>query len=491
MRSCTRHFIAMAAAIACALWMTAPAAATDRIVTNCGDTTPGGGAPGQLRRLINDAVAGDVIIIPACIITLTGTALDDANSTGDLDIKKSLTIQGAGPGQTIIDGGGVDRVFQISGLGVVVAISGLTIRNGDAKAQAGGGIHSSATLTLTNVAVSGNRATPFGGGISSGYELNLFNVTVSDNVVTDPFSNGGGILSSPGGGVTMTMVNVTISNNRAAISGGGVHVGSGTATLNHVTIASNQVTNAGGQGGGLYVSAVTTTVVRNTIIADNGFVVSGTGPDCYTSATLDSRGSNLVQNPSDCGGLVAGDLTSVSANLGPLAANNGPTPTHALLPGSPAIDAGDAVCAFTDQRGVLRPQISTAGGPARCEIGAFEVVFVAAPPPPPPPNPLSIFPASGTLWATQGFDLILVVEAAGRTVVSGQITFDGVDVTGPVVGCIIPGTVLSGGQTFRCPGLRGSLLGPGSHTLSVTLNLSDGSALSNAVTWNVRADQEP
>jgi hypothetical protein len=75
----------------------------------------------------------------------------------------------------------------------------------------------------------------------------------------------------------------------------------------------------------------------------------------------------------------------VSANLGPLASNGGPTQTHALNAGSVAIDAGDpgvpgsgaTACETTDQRGITRPQ-----GPG-CDIGAFEVV-VGAPPPPAP-----------------------------------------------------------------------------------------------------------
>src|SRR3954462_12551378 len=64
-------------------------------VTDCGDTTPGGGAAGQLRRLIHDAGTGDTIVIPACTITLTGSG-DDTGDQGDLDVAKDLTIQGAG-----------------------------------------------------------------------------------------------------------------------------------------------------------------------------------------------------------------------------------------------------------------------------------------------------------------------------------------------------------------------------------------------------------
>jgi hypothetical protein len=73
--------------------------------------------------------------------------------------------------------------------------------------------------------------------------------------------------------------------------------------------------------------------------------------------SLDSDNSCVLIGP--------GDLPGVAPLLGPLANNGGPTDTHALLAGSPAIDAG-GICAPTDQRGVTRPQ-----GPA-CDIGAFE-----------------------------------------------------------------------------------------------------------------------
>ena len=97
-----------------------------QVVQSCTDsavTTPGG-APGELRRLVKDAVPHALILIPAgCVITLSGAAGDDANLSADLDILVSLTIQGAGPGQSIIDGGAIDRVLHLVGA-VTVAVSG-------------------------------------------------------------------------------------------------------------------------------------------------------------------------------------------------------------------------------------------------------------------------------------------------------------------------------------------------------------------------------
>lgn len=187
-------------------------------VTDLGDTTPGG-APGQLRFEINAAAAGDTIVIPAGTITLTGAAGEDDNASGDLDINKNLTIQGAGPGLSIIDGGGIDRVFQI--FGVTVTISGMTIRNGNAGAGGfGGGVRndSGATLTLVNATVSGNTTGFRGGGIYNQQgTVTLTNVTVSGNTASE---SGGGIANNNSSDATMVLTNVIVSNNTAASGGG-------------------------------------------------------------------------------------------------------------------------------------------------------------------------------------------------------------------------------------------------------------------------------
>lgn len=104
---------------------------------------------------------------------------------------------------------------------------------------------------------------------------------------------------------------------------------------------------------------------------------------------------------------------------------------------------------------------------------------------------LIISPPSGDYVTTQGFDLTLIVYAPGLTVVGGSATLDGSDVTPALVSCIIPGTLISGGQTFRCPGITGGFLGTGTHTFGVTLNLSDGSSVSDSVTWEVKENTEP
>ena len=93
-------------------------------------------------------------------------------------------------------------------------------------------------------------------------------------------------------------------------------------------------------------------------------------------------GGHNLDSDNTCGFDPAnGSLPSTDPLLGPLQDNGGPTLTHALLPGSPAIDAGeDAQCPATDQRGVYRPQDGDENGWATCDIGAFEVEGPWAPP---------------------------------------------------------------------------------------------------------------
>ena len=149
----------------------------------------------------------------------------------------------------------------------------------------------------------------------------------------------------------MDLTNSTVSGNTAGF-GGGIYNFYGAVSLTNSTVSGNSADF----GGGIYNSYGTVTL-NNTIVANStgGDVVSFGGP---------LTGShNLVEDGSD--GL--GDTITGDPLLGPLASNGGPTPTHALLPGSPAIDAGDGTGApATDQRGIARPQL---GG---TDIGAFE-----------------------------------------------------------------------------------------------------------------------
>lgn len=209
---------------------------------------------------------------------------------------------------------------------------------------------------MVNTTVSGNNSRTGGGGINGG-EITLINSTVSGNTARQ---KGGGIA---GGG---SFTNSTVSGNTAGEKGGGIYVGDypGTLTLTHSTVTQNRSEK---DGGDVYV--VSMLELTNTIIAGNS--APRKGPDCYGDPI--SLGHNLIGDNRDCGFIgTYGDLVgtvqgAIDPNLSPLQGGGNATLTHALLPGSPAIDAGDAAfCLLTDQRGVTRSQ---GGG---CDIGAYE-----------------------------------------------------------------------------------------------------------------------
>jgi predicted outer membrane repeat protein len=230
-------------------------------------------------------------------------------------------------------------------------------------ASDGGGL-SVGTATLTGSTVSGNSASVDGGGISAG-GVTLTGSTVSGNSAG---RNGGGIVTA-----VATLTNSTVSGNGANGDGGGIHTAS--LTLLNATITANNAHD----GGGVFVRSGGTTSVRNTLIAGNFIDLDGIGPDL--AGTVTSGGHNLIGDGSGSTGFtngVNGDMVGTAANpidprLGPLANNGGPTRTHALLPGSPAIDHGDNTDApATDQRGVSRPRDGDGNGSRIVDIGAFE-----------------------------------------------------------------------------------------------------------------------
>ena len=103
---------------------------------------------------------------------------------------------------------------------------------------------------------------------------------------------------------------------------------------------------------------------------------------------------------------------------------------------------------------------------------------------------LTISPASGSYVTTQRFDITLIVDAPGLTATVSNFTWNGSNITRPFNNCAIAGTLLSGGETFRCS-IPGSFLGDGSHTFGVTVDLSDGSTITDTATWEIKANTEP
>jgi hypothetical protein len=178
----------------------------------------------------------DKIFIPAGTYTTTiAGAKEDMNATGDYDILKSVVIVGAGAGSTTINGGGLDRVFDIAANDV--SISDVTITGGKTSRGNGGGIDNKGTLTVTNSIIRANTGGN-GGGIYG-------RVTVTDCIISDnTASNGGGIAGS--GSVTKS----TISGNTATAGEGGGIFNNGTLTVTNSTLSGNNT--VWGIGGGVY-----------------------------------------------------------------------------------------------------------------------------------------------------------------------------------------------------------------------------------------------
>ncbi len=327
---------------------------------------------GSLRYAVTNAPSGSIIAFAS---NVTGTITLNPNN-GPLPILTNLDIEGPGAGSLTISGDNAIEVFDVSP-GVTATIAGLTIADGKSDSN-GGGIDNAGTLTVTNCTLSGNSA-PQGGGILSepGGTLTVTNSTLSGNSA-DYF--GGGILNYEG---TLTLTNSTLSGNSAgegggidnagalwvanstlsrnsAQFGGGIENG-GTLTVTDSTLSGN---SASSEGGGIDLVGATLTLA-NTIVAGNS---APTGPD--VDGTVASLGYNLIGNSSGGSGFAASDLLGVSPLLGPLQNNGGPTQTMALLPGSPAIDAGSNYLVpsgiTTDQRGDPRDVNGV-------DMGAFEV----------------------------------------------------------------------------------------------------------------------
>jgi len=348
-------------------------AGTTLEVTDLGDS----GAPGQLRTLIADAAPGATIVIPRGTIELRGDPLDGAG--GALNLEKNVTLVGAGVDATILEGPGRDRVIAISA-NAVVNISGMTIARGVAADDYGGGIHNNGSLnlsraalihngrggglanfggaTLTDVTIDGNAAAGSGGGIYNAGTVMLERVTISGNSAgSSGFQSGGGILSTG----SLTLTNVTISGNSAMLYGGAIAQVGSFATLTNATVVGNT-----SPSGGAIFNGGATMRLANVLMANAATIANCSG------ARIASFGHNMADDRS-CGFGSSGNEADL--RLGPLQNNGGATQTHALLPLSPAIDAGDdSQCPDTDQRGAPRPADGNADGTRACDIGAYEAL---------------------------------------------------------------------------------------------------------------------
>jgi hypothetical protein len=392
-------------------------------------TDPGDSGPGTLRQAIldanNDASHPDldrIIFAPALAGATISLTTTDPAAAGDgpsaFVISRAITIDGGSAGVTVARSAAAGtpafRLFDVAA-GATLTLQHLALRGGlaaepapgEADAGEGGAIFDRGSLTVSDSTLAGNSA-PGGGGISAasgarvtvsdstlagnsgsfsaggivadaGSTLNVSNSTLSGNSTNSTTGSGGAIFAGSSlSGTTVSGARVTVSNStlvgNSASDGGGIFAGAGSVTVSNSTLAGNS-------GSGITVSGFTfignsvfaTVTLTNTLVARNT-LSDGVTPRDISGGNLDTANSwNNLIGTGGSGGLsdgVQGNRVGVSdPGLGPLGNYGGPTQTIALLPGSPAINAGSNAFVTpgeTDQRGLPR----VAGGIV--DIGAFE-----------------------------------------------------------------------------------------------------------------------
>ncbi|MFM5890240.1 MAG: beta strand repeat-containing protein, partial [Dolichospermum sp.] len=255
------------------------------------------------------------------------------DSNAALDLYNS-TVTGNKASGYYNNGGGIYNS------GVVYLRNGSTVSNNIAAEEGGGIYNSDGTLIATNSTISNNEGGVYGGGISTLIgSVTLINTTVRGNSA----GNGGGIKSN---GTSVALLNTTISGNSANSRGGGIYASTdGVFNLINSTVTKNTAisTEYGNGGGGIY-SLGATVNLKNTIVAGN---INSNAPDLLSSflssALFNGNNNNLIGNLTGAKGTVGTgtDIVNPNPGLGPLQNNGGLTLTHALLSGSPAINAGN------------------------------------------------------------------------------------------------------------------------------------------------------
>ncbi|MBD2311394.1 DUF4347 domain-containing protein [Desertifilum sp. FACHB-1129] len=245
----------------------------------------------------------------------------------------------------------------------ILDIQNSQIVNNHATGGEGGGISnfSNGQLILIQSSITDNRAR-FGGGIQTGQG----NATIGrSTLANNQASEHGGGLNVNSTSATAEIFNTTFSGNEATENGGGIYGFPNNLTLTNSTLTGNRVLT--GNGGGIFAAAGTFNI-RNTLIAGN-FDNGGATVHPDVSGTFTGNNHNLIGNLTGSTGFnVAGNdlsfaslgVTNINQVINPnLALNDalaGSPLSHALVPGSPAINTGNnAVAPITDKLGLIRP----------------------------------------------------------------------------------------------------------------------------------------
>ncbi|MGA2113096.1 MAG: choice-of-anchor Q domain-containing protein [Anaerolineales bacterium] len=362
----------------------------------CTVTSNSDSGSGSLRSLVADATCNTINFSGNTAILLAST----------LTIGHNVTIDGTGHAVSI-SGQNVYQVFYVDP-GVSAIFDHLTVTQGNTSDLGpqpyGGGLRNKGTLTVTDSTLVANTG-GWGGAIWNDGVLTVTDSTFDSNKTP---GGDGAAINNRG---SLSVTGSTFKENSAGYYGGAIYNNGSTAIVTGSTFVGNESSEVGGaiyntnsrvtvanstftgnqayvRGGGVFNSGSTLTLSNDTFSGNSAWITGAdvfnflfstlnyantilanplAGADCANSmGTIGTNTQNLVSDGS-CGAALSG-----IPDLGPLAANGGPTETMALLAGSPAIDAGDgATCAASpvnneDQRGVTRPQ------GAGCDIGAYE-----------------------------------------------------------------------------------------------------------------------
>jgi len=451
-RNARSGFLNTSASVLFALLFAISISAYANTITVINTNDSGSGSLRQALAVVND---GDTINFDSALngqtITLT---------TAELLINRSITVMGPGANLLTVaraQDAGVFRIFHVTS-GHTVTIQGVTISNGSTfqgfaiggagiwndhsglsvnncvltgnaldHQSSGGAISNdagdsgSASLTINNSTISGNNlgvggSANFGGGILNyGIHGNASLTINSSTISGNQAFQGGGLFNN--GGVTgsiavVTINNSTISGNSAEQYSGGIvnlgdEGGQATLTVTNCTFAGNSLSccqdggaifNDGNRQPGGATFEVGNTIFKGTVpnernILNQGGVVISDGYNLTNDA-------GVLNTNGGIGGFKGpGDQINTEQLLGPLQDNGGPTFTHALLPGSPAIDSGDPNFTpppFFDQRGPGFARVVN----GRIDKGSFEVQAQATPTP--TPTTTTTPTATPTATATPG-----------------------------------------------------------------------------------------
>lgn len=345
---------------------------TDCAPTQVVTSTQNSGA-GTLRQTIATLCDGGAIGF---------NVTDTITLSSEILLTRSLTLNGPGASALALSGGGSTRLFTVNS-GATVTINDLTLTNGYRSGANGGALLNHGALTLNRCNATNNFVAV--GAVSGGVIYNDGTFTANDCT----FSGNGNVAYTTYGGVLFNTGNATFNNS--TFQGNGAVLGSvmdneslGQLNLTNCTLSGNQGSGSGAAGAALenlgtlnlnHVTLANNTGSRGSALDNWGTInvwnsiFSNNSSGCFNNPygpVINDYGGNLTWNSASCPG------TASDPKLDVLNDNGGRTLTHALLPGSAAIDLLSSCTVATDQRGVPRPQHG------QCDSGAFEAnrVFV-------------------------------------------------------------------------------------------------------------------